>query len=712
MSKKSKWRVILSLCLIGLSIAVIYLTYFEKDEEEKYISRAQAAKMLALLEHSAEECSGSSDNLPEDIPEKEWYAPYVGTAVADGLLVTEDNRFYPMKMMTYKDAVYVMQKLNIAPEHLSFEIDGHKLEDFIKESEWLEIYTLACGDKETMKVEDVFVVETSASGKDLEAWHCLTDIGILDFSGLQMERCLYKKIKAVICDNTVAAIAEIYDGEQVLKNVQLIKNSENGLEAVIGEKNVQIHLEADLEADIENTFGDIVFENGRVKKINLRQSENEKETESAGEGENEVKNDEAVSARGEAVSTIRVLLNKDGYSGYIHGGVQITGSEAFTMESAEGTESFEAGTAVDLTPADKYFQEGNVVFKTVSENGRIQILSLNRSQGHPSYRGKLTVSAKDGGLVLVNELGLEEYLYGVLPSEMPVSYGLEALKVQAVCARSFACKSVEDGGQFPEYGADVDDSTASQVYNNAEEAEIACQAVDETKGEVLYSGDEPVKAYFFSTSCGVTSDASDVWLSSADIPYLEAGLQDAVVVGSDGEAAVTAPDNAVPDLSDEDAFRNFINDTDLRDYYEKEISWFRWKVHLEPADIKTSIEEPVKLTVTQRGSSGVAKRLVVEGGNGETVVLEGEYNIRKALSTAGKTIECADGQTVMNQTMLPSGYFYVDKNGDGFDISGGGFGHGVGMSQNGVAKMCERGMDYETILSHYFKGTEIKKTAA
>ena len=76
---------------------------------------------------------------------------------------------------------------------------------------------------------------------------------------------------------------------------------------------------------------------------------------------------------------------------------------------------------------------------------------------------------------------------------------------------------------------------------------------------------------------------------------------------------------------------------------------------------------------------------------------------------AGKTIECGDGTKVTNQTMLPSGYFYVDASEGGFDIYGGGFGHGVGMSQNGVISMTKRGMDYKTVLAHYFKGTTLQK---
>ncbi len=102
---------------------------------------------------------------------------------------------------------------------------------------------------------------------------------------------------------------------------------------------------------------------------------------------------------------------------------------------------------------------------------------------------------------MVNELLLEEYLYAVVPSEMPASYPLEALKAQAVCARTYAYARILHAG-LPEYGAHVDDSTSYQVYNNILENAQTTKAVRETKGELLYYGEELADTYYYSTSCG------------------------------------------------------------------------------------------------------------------------------------------------------------------------------------------------------------------
>ena len=697
-NKKSFPGWLLMLCIAILAAACIYRIFIQHDANESYVSRANVSKQLALLGHSREDCLKTEEALPEDVREEQWYAPYVKTVLADGLLFNENNRFYPMKMLTYREAASIIQKLNIDSERLSFPIRTENLSECIPEAEWLEIFQLANEQYETLSFKDVFVVATSAVSQQLEPWQCLTDDGLYGFEGLPMDDLLYRKVRIAVRDAEAAAVLGVDSGVQTLEKVHFLQCSDDELQIQIGETEINLKTEKPLGKDIESADGSIIFENGSIKTIRLEQI-------SGGE----ISEDDAALSQDIQSQNIRVLLSSDNFSGYIHGGVTLTSNENFRINFEQQEEQYDAGTVIELTPSDQRLSSGKATVQA-ENSGKIEVLSMNRGQGHPQYRGEIEISVSDGGLSLINELSLEEYLYAVLPSEMPVSYGLEALKVQAVCARSYTYKTIAEGGAFADFGADVDDSTVCQMYNNAGEDPLAVQAVDETKGQVLYSGDEPVKAYFFSISCGVTADVHDVWLSSGEIPYLEAGIQAAVSSGGTVQAAAQ-PDDAVPDLSDETAFRSFIDDISARDYYEKDIAWFRWSVHLDSADIRTSVESPTTLTVTKRGSSGVVMALTV-GNDQNSVILEGEYAVREALSAAGKTITLADGSTVSNQTMLPSGYFYVDSDGrGGFNIHGGGFGHGVGMSQNGVAAMCGRGMDYESILNHYFKGTKIRQVS-
>lgn len=654
-----RWRQLFFVGALVFIAAMVYMYFDGKDSPKSYVSRAAVSRMTALLEYTQSACEQSQEALPEDIKAEDWYAPYVKIALQEGYFAAENNKFYPMKLVTFGEAAYIAAKLDVDVSKLKFDISGQDKEDLIESDMWNEIYEAAAAGINGLEIKEVTVTKTSAETPGLTAWHCMTDGGELYFPGFALDKLKGCRVRIAVRGDVAAA--------------------------VLGETDTASDGGALQSSEAASLKGDTPSKEDGGKN-------NDAPETLAGEegGSTDAMN-------------VRVILNRDDFSGVIHDSVRLVSDKPITL----ATETFEAGEEILLSPGDDYFKNGgSVLAKT--DGGRIQILSLNRSHGHPSYRGSLKISSVDNGLTIVNELLAEEYLYGVLPSEMPVSGGLEALKVQAVCARSFVYKSVNEGTAYNDYGADVDDSTSSQVYNNAPEDDTACAAVDATRGELLYSGSEPVKAYFFSTSCGVTSDAEDVWLTSSDIPYLSAGLQDAVI-SKDGAQTVAVPNEAVPDLSDEAAFRAFIDNTDDRDYYEKDSSMFRWYVHLDAADIKTSVAAPKNLTVSARGSSGVAKTLTVTGNDGVSVEISGEYNIRKALSVAGKTIECADGMKVTNQTMLPSGYFYVNSTENGFDIYGGGFGHGVGMSQSGVAKMTERGMNYETILAHYFRGTTIKK---
>ena len=110
---------------------------------------------------------------------------------------------------------------------------------------------------------------------------------------------------------------------------------------------------------------------------------------------------------------------------------------------------------------------------------------VKRGHGTPVYEGTMEVWPAEEGFYLVNELPFETYLKYVVPSEMPSGYAKEALKAQAVCARTYACKQLQSY-DFPECRAHVDDSVSYQVYNNTGAAESTSQAVDETVGAHPY----------------------------------------------------------------------------------------------------------------------------------------------------------------------------------------------------------------------------------
>ena len=138
-----------------------------------------------------------------------------------------------------------------------------------------------------------------------------------------------------------------------------------------------------------------------------------------------------------------------------------------------------------------------------------------KNNGFNHYRGKIKVTATSMGLLTINELTMEEYLYGVVPSEVSCFWPEEALKAQALAARSYAFTSLNSGSSW-----DVDDTTAYQVYLGYDhESESTNKAVDETKNEYIMFGSTVVRAYFFSSSGGFTENNEDVW-GGIPRPYL------------------------------------------------------------------------------------------------------------------------------------------------------------------------------------------------
>lgn len=391
---------------------------------------------------------------------------------------------------------------------------------------------------------------------------------------------------------------------------------------------------------------------------------------------------------------IRVLLMTSGYSGYYHESVTLSCTQNWYRAGQEA--ALAAGSEAVLTTEDLQIGEAAAFYP--EDGGAVTVKSISRDCGTPSYPGTLTVYREEEGLLLVNELPLEEYLRYVVPSEMPASYEMEALKAQAVCARTYACRQMA-GDSLEAYHADVDDSVSYQVYHNLDAQQNTDFAVLATKGQVITSGGELISAYFFSTSCGHTS-TDDVWNGEQTESYLKS-----VYLDSEEQKS----------LESEEVFAAFITSEDTSTYDCQE-PWYRWKVTL-PLDYLNErfssygIGEITGIQVLKRGEGGAVAQLEVTGTSGKTV-LENEYTIRETLSAKGYTITRSDGSEVDSMALLPSAYFIcspAEENGtvSGYLFQGGGYGHGVGMSQNGANQMAKEGQNWKEILNFFYQDISI-----
>lgn len=420
---------------------------------------------------------------------------------------------------------------------------------------------------------------------------------------------------------------------------------------------------------------------------------------------------------------IRVLISNTEYTDYYHNEVIVTSDTDFTVAFGSQVKEYPAGEKISFRNGSEEMQDSLVKIRSKEEEGKITISSIKRQSGSPSYRGTIELSRDDKGVLIINELPVEQYLYGVVPSEMPVSYEKEALKAQAICARAYAYRQMEND-TYSKYGAHLDDSISSQVYNNVLEDERAIFAVDDTYGVVPCHDGEVIEAFFFSTSCGTTSNNTSVWGGNPQ-PYLLDTMETEL--------------NDIANLSDEASFQKFMNGQLGTGFIEEKEPFFRWTVAFTTEQMEEAISNHLyeriqamsenilvlnssgeyekkaissvgalnSIEVTKRGAGGIIEEMIIKGKE-ETVLVKGQTNARALFSPENVTITKQDGSTLTGWKSLPSAYFYIEKTETGYMIHGGGFGHGVGMSQNGANDMAKLGYTSRDIIEHYYTAVELK----
>ena len=342
---------------------------------------------------------------------------------------------------------------------------------------------------------------------------------------------------------------------------------------------------------------------------------------------------------------------------------------------------------------------------STEQDGLLGIHNLKRAGKPALYRGKIELvkpQNKENMFLTNNVLNLETYLKGVVPNEMPVRFGLEALKAQAVAARNYTLRPREV--KYHEF--DVCDSVACQVYFGANtEASLANRAINETRGIVAWHKDDLILALYSSTAGGYTEDYDNAFLpkKSDEHPYLKA-----------------VPDSEkMPSLNTEDAAKEFYTSTPQT--FDNASPYFRWvrewtKKELEDV-LKNGLQAAYKsgyctpelknpedfgelksIKVTKRGNSGkiVSMHIITDK---EKYTVEKELTIRRLFKNKGKAMPSANA--VFEQE------FDEDNNLVKITAYGGGYGHGVGMSQFGAGKMAQLEKSFDEILQHYYSDTAL-----
>jgi len=326
-----------------------------------------------------------------------------------------------------------------------------------------------------------------------------------------------------------------------------------------------------------------------------------------------------------------------------------------------------------------------------------------------AYRGAVEFIRTGGhSITAVNILSIEEYLFSVVPSEMPASWHIEALKAQSVAARTYALHALERGSTH--VGFDLCDRVHCQVYRGVEwEHENSTQAVLATAGLAAYFAGELIDAVYFASSGGFTENSENVWLEAR--PYLRS----------------------------------------MPDPHEFEpVIWTRAFSLVELTSLLAQnnhhIGSATGMTIGSTHPSGRVESLVIHGATGQVVLTreeirtffspspDGSLHSRNFVIGGGHIMPSAnvsifDGLQTFE--VLPHGLYGVDSqrtpmimgdfsifgtnahqpvtaSGDTIMLSGSGFGHGVGMSQRGAEGMARRGYTFREILAHFYTGITIE----
>lgn len=299
---------------------------------------------------------------------------------------------------------------------------------------------------------------------------------------------------------------------------------------------------------------------------------------------------------------------------------------------------------------------------------------------------EVVIAPAQKGLYAINRLPLEEYLYGVIAAEMPVHWPAEALKAQAVIARTYALHLKKNLRPHSAHGYDLCDEQHCQVYSGvAVESAKTRSSADLTRGKVLSYAGKAIHSVFSSNCGGHTQSGSGAgW---ADLPYWR------MVHDGETAAAIEGPY----------ALSSFIRSSPEVFCRTSRYTWapeFRWTRLISAEDLIARLNRKgtvgkLKKILISRSESGRVASIRFEGTAG-TVSLTKEHEIRRLL-----------GLAPLRSTLFGVDVFYKEEFVKGLLVYGAGWGHGVGLCQSGAAGRAEAGQTYDKILPAYYPGAAL-----
>jgi len=762
------------------------------------VSRGLAAKMIALTFSSINDIDSMEREIEfTDTSPDRWYDRYINAVFVQGLMSGYDGLFMPEMPLSLQQAQNILDTID-ENNSIRLQINNENRDMPISYALWCQLYIQALENISGeigieqyfgIRKKDYVILAAEGNNPMLIGGTIITDRGPFVSEGLINDSFVDTEVTILEKNGQVIAILSVNTTEPIIRNALVVGNDSDsitifsgGVERVYEFSNNLRNLSGqivDIQISGNEALSVHVHENIIPNQMIERISYNFIELQGMGRlnisddfkvyttvnGDvrwrtprhlivgtdiaqfimNE--DDEVVAAvinETPILEYLRVAISTTNFESLIHEHVDITATSDFIVRGQDETREFSAGEVISFREHADLFGNDRVYIEVLEATGRIQLDSIRRNWPgdiSPRYRGIFEIAREDTGFTVINVISMDEYLYAVVPSEMPSAYGVEPSKAQAITARSFAHNQFFEN-RFHRHGANIDDSVMSQVYNNIPENLTSIQAVDETRGMYLTFLGEVVSANFFSTSSGMTANAGEVWVGSMNRfptesrPFLQATRQ---YMGQD-----------FGDLTIEENAAAFFRATDI-DSYDNISPWFRWEVQMTAEQVAATINanlearyranpflirtlqsdgmfrsrevntigDLVNIEVLTRGEGGNIMEMRITGTE-NTILVRTEYNIRRLISPVNHVqgaedvvLRRIDGTFLLNYGLMPSSFYTMERLTDGYGnilyvrFLGGGNGHGAGMSQYGAKGKLARGYNFIEVLQHFYAGAEV-----
>lgn len=745
------------------------------------IKRDLVSKMLALANYDKQEIETFERViLFKDTTPENWHDKYINATYLNGdLNGVSETKFDTNGFLTLEQAQYLIDKYDKTGK-MKIKIDKNNKDKPVSYALWCDIYQKIMP-SEKIEIKDFVIIETFETLDTLKKDYAITDKGLFCFEGFEVGAYVNKKIEVITNQNDVLAIIKVLEDEPTLNGVFIEKVHNKKLDIFVGGIKKTILLgENHIDLSLEGNIADIKIKDDRILDIKIYKQYIEGSINMISDSiirinnknyvmdddfkvysnidgkvvfssikdliigqdiarffikENENKVYAAIINKKPDINKVRVLINDNNSESDFLSEIKITSKNGLKVYVKGKEKIFDKDYILHIKKGQDFgIGEKEIIrIEPINYEDGLNFVGLKK-QNALDYFGVIEICKIKNEYIVINEVLFDQYIMGVVSSFDIKSDEMEFLKTLAILARNNAINQVMENNYY-KYGANVLDSSKSQIYNNINISEKVKNAVNETKDLVVKNNGNIVFLNYFGYSGGTTSNMGDIWPNKKNKEYPTNSPNYLTY-------KIMAKNLMFDNISSEIDANIFFKSKDI-DFIENDSEWFRWTTSLEntlfskylnsniemilkkyPNFVKIvdtngnyinkkvdDIGEVLDIYVVQRGLSGNVMQVKIVCEKYSIIiytdnVIKNIFNVNYVIKNNGKRISI---------NSLPSSYFVFDKIFDEnqklkkINFYGGGYGHGVGLSLYGANKMAQNGSSFYEILNYFYSNISIEK---